>query len=674
MFRTAAFSFIILFFPVLLMAQSIQWASTLEHQFNNFGKKDYSGLKVLGPPDATPGTLSPKAFRLSAESETGSIIVGYEHPQEIKKIIVVENHHPGCITEIAVHDLNFEKFIVYQSPQIEITDKSRVLIIPVPDFPHKVAKVELTINTFSRPGWAQIDAIGISNEIEQYHINQELQQFRSSDIHLELPFASKKEKLGPRINTEYHETKPVISPDGKTLFFARQNYPENFRGRKDDQDIYVATIAGNTFSPAKNIGEPLNDESSNGVVSVTPDGNTLLLMNRYGKKGPESEGVSISHRTKNGWSYPAPLEIQDFYNLNFYADYYLANNGRVLLMAIERKDGFGDQDLYVSFYAGGNKWTKPKNLGPIINTTQAEFSCFLASDMKTLFFSSTGHGGYGGSDIFYSKRLDETWTSWSKPKNIGPAVNSAAWDAYYTVTADGTNAYFVSQEGGTSGSKDIFRISLPQEFKPEPVMMVSGKVYNVKTKEPINAQVIIESLPEGDEKGIARTNPEDGSYKIVLQRGFNYGFYAQAKNFMAVNEHVDLTHFDEYTEINVDLYLAPIEVGQVIKVNNIFFERGTPNLLPESFPQLRRLVDFLQENPTVKIELGGHTDNQGLMKTNLELSQQRVDKIKEFLVESGIHSERLTTRAYGGTRPVASNASEETRQLNRRVEITILAF
>lgn len=662
-------------FSSIAQSDKIQWANAVVFDYN--GDPSHPAQQALGIPDALPsGNLNAKAFRLSAEAAFGTIIVSYERPQKVSNIVIVENNEPGRIVEIALHDVEGQKHSIFRAEAQRLPSNHRVMVVSVPQTSYKVAQVEININTILQSGWAQIDAIGIVEQNESLDVERELYGLGQANIQQELAFVTPKEHLGPNINTLYIEAKPVISSDGKTLYFTRQNSPQNTGGKKDDGDIYYSKWVNDQWSPALNIGKPINDGSANGVTAVSPDGNTLLLINQYNAKGAAQNGASISKKTKTGWSYPEKLNIEGHTNKNPYADYFLANNGNVLLMAIETNQSYGDQDLYVSFRQKNNEWTIPMNLGDIINTAKAEFSPFLAADDKTLYFASEGHPGYGGSDIFYTKRLDESWQKWTTPKNLGKSINTSSWDAYYTIDAAGRYAYFVSNSSSESdlknNSKDIYRIALTAEFKPDPVVLISGKVFNEKTKEPISADVIFETLPSGEEKGRATSSPTDGSYKIVLPRGSNYGFMASATGFVAINENMDLTAIDSYEEIERDLYLVPIEVGAVIKLNNIFFERSKANLLEASFPELRRLLTFMQENPNVNIELGGHTDNQGLAHLNLQLSHERVEKVRDYLVDNGVEKKRLTLKAYGGTKPVASNATEETRALNRRVEATIL--
>lgn len=653
----------------------IQWANTVAFDYN--GDANFPASQALGMPDALPsGQVSSKAFRLSEDAAFGTLKVSYAKPQKVRNIVIIENHAPGRIVEIALHDTEGQKHSIYKGEAQKLSTNHRAMVVSVPQTTYKVAQVEININTILQAGWAQIDAIGIVAECESLDIDRELYGFGQANIQHEIAFTTPKENLGENINTPYVEAKPVISSDGKILYFTRQNSPENTGGRKDDGDIYYSSWQNDQWSPAINIGKPINDTYANGITAVSPDGNTLLLINQYNAKGPSQNGASISRRTRSGWSFPESLAIENHVNKNSYADYFLANNGNVLLMAIETDFSYGDQDIYVSFRKGNNEWTRPQNLGHIINTDKAEFSPFLAADDKTLYFASEGHPGYGGSDIFYTRRLDDSWQNWTTPKNLGKSINTPAWDAYYTIDAAGRYAYFVSNSGSEddlkNNSKDIYRIALSSEFKPDPVVLVSGRIFNEKTKEPISADVIFETLPIGDEKGRATSSPVDGSYKLVLPRGHNYGFMASARGYVAINENMNLTTIDSYEEIERDLYLVPIEVGAVVKLNNIFFERSKAHLLEESFPELRRLLTLMLENPQVEIELGGHTDNQGIARLNLQLSLERVEKVRDYLIQNGVEKRRLSAKAYGGTKPIASNATEETRALNRRVEVTIL--
>jgi outer membrane protein OmpA-like peptidoglycan-associated protein len=474
--------------------------------------------------------------------------------------------------------------------------------------------------------------------------------------------------LGPQINSPYDEVLPVISPDGKTLYFDRTNHPAN--AGKDD--IWYSTLRSDgKWNEAKNIGSPLNNSDNNFVCSVTPDGNTLLLGNIYNADGTMSPGISIVHRTANGWGRPEQLVIKNFYSRSSIGNYYLANDGKTLLLSVQRDDGQGELDLYVSFLQEDGEWSEPLNLGPDVNTSKDDRTPFLAADQATLYFASEGHGGFGSSDIFFARRIDSTWTRWSRPENLGRPINSEGWDGFFTITASGDDAYLSSAKN-SYGMLDIFRVELPMNMRPKSVVLVSGHVLNAKTKEPIAARIVYETLSNGATAGSARSNPTSGDYEIALPAGSNYGFRAEAEGFIAINDNIDLTKLNRYQEIKRDLYLVPIEVGSVIRLNNIFFDFAMANLRPESFPELNRIIGMLKDNPTIEIEIAGHTDSLGTDADNMKLSQRRASAVFDYLKGHGIRASRLSVKGYGEAAPVATNDTEEGRRLNRRVEFRIV--
>ncbi len=478
-----------------------------------------------------------------------------------------------------------------------------------------------------------------------------------------------KENLGRNVNGEFSDRMPVISSDGKTLYYIRESYDEI---KDAATDIYYSEQQqdGN-WSLAKNMGAPINNSSHNGLISVSADGNTLILMNTYNEDGsPKGPGISISQKTDIGWEIPKKIIIEDYYNNSKYVEYCLSSNKKTLIMAVNRKDTYGDKDLYVSF-KNDSTFSIPINMGAILNTKESDASPFLAPDDKTLYFSTSGHPGYGSNDIFVTRRLDDTWTNWSKPENLGPEINSGNWDAYFTVTAKGDLAYLTSSDN-SFGSTDIFKIKIPESAKPTPVTLIKGKVLNAKTKAPIFAEIIYQNLNTNEEVGRALSDPKTGDYQIVLPSGVMYGFLAEKVNFYPVSNYVDATALKEYSEIQYDLLLSPIEVGENIRLNNLFFDTDKSELKDISISELNRLVDFLKANPSIVIEIGGHTDNVGATAYNQALSEQRAKSVLTYLVSKGIDVKRLTSKGFGLTKPVATNDTDEGKAINRRVEMKIL--
>jgi OOP family OmpA-OmpF porin len=475
--------------------------------------------------------------------------------------------------------------------------------------------------------------------------------------------------LGPEINTEYSELLPIVAPDGKTLYFSRRYYPGNTGGSSDPDDIWFSVQDSNGhWLKATGIGDPLNRETSDHTGSVTPDGNTLVLGNTY----DYSAGISVTHRTATGWSYPTTLEIENYYNASEYINYFMANDGRTLIFAVRRADTRGIHDLYVSFQKDDGTWSSPMNLGPTINTSGREDSPFLAADGQTLYFSSDGHKGHGDRDIFMSRRLDKSWKRWSKPVNLGADVNSAGDDSFFFIPASGDYAYF-SRTNPERGDADIVRIGVPKHARPQPVVLLAGRILDRNTKQPLAAKIYYETLADGKRIGEARSDPSTGSYKITLPAGAVYGFRAEADGFVAISDNVDLTRLAFYSEESRDLYLVPMEAGQTIRMNNLFFDVGKASLRRESIPELERLVGLLRRNEAMTIEITGHTDDVGSDENNLALSQSRADAVRAFMIGKGVPEQRVAAVGKGEAMPVEPNTTDEGRQRNRRVEFTIVS-
>jgi len=536
------------------------------------------------------------------------------------------------------------------------------------------------------------------------------------------------ENLGSAVNSEFSELNPVISPDGRTLYFGRKNHPANRYGVKGSetisgsQDIWFSEKVGDTWSTARRLSEVLNRDQYNTILSISPDGQTILLKGAYVNGTYETRGFSISNKTTAGWTVPVKVDIPGYEQMskgkNEYG--YLTMDGKAILLAFARKKNSEDDDLYISFFEEG-RWTRPLELGDEINTKYSETTPFLSADGKTLYFSSDRPGGQGSQDIYLTRRLDDTWQHWRKPQNLGSPINTDEYDAYYSIAAKGDYAYFMSGKGSL-GKKDIFRLALESaetegtslksggnesggkdsggkignapadaamadsRFGPsstrsvtsqesDPVVLLSGTVLNQQTgKVPEDASVTYEDLSNGKVLGQAKPDPTTGKYKLVLPYGKNYGITAKAKGLIPTSTNLDLsTARGRYLELDDrDLSMVPLEKGNTATINNLFFDLGKAILKPESEPELKRILQVMKENVALVIEISGHTDNTGSDEINNKLSLERANAVKENLLKGGIDQARIKTRGYGKSKPKADNATEEGRQINRRVEIEIL--
>lgn len=512
--------------------------------------------------------------------------------------------------------------------------------------------------------------IGIINYDQ---MNLEIDHFRFTHPNISINLPPKltqgltKVNLGAGVNTSVDDVMPRISADGNLLYFTRQYYAGNLGGAEDPEDYYASTWDGTKWTDATNLGEPFNTTKTDNISSISTDNNTIIFV----------DATKFWKRTRSltGWNDAEKLGIT-FRNEAKHFESYLSSDGKAMLFTVKNSNNLyydsarDERDIYVSLQDDNGNWGTAINLGPTLNTRLDEVSPFLAADGKTLYFSSSGHPGYGGADIFMSRRIGSGWTEWTKPVNLGPEINSYSFDAYYVLPASGEIALMVSDKDGY-GKTDIVSIRLPKEIKPDPVVLIRGKTLDAKTRKPISADIVIENLSTNKNVGEAISDPATGEYKIILPYGSNYGFHAAAAGHLSVSENMDITQVKNYVELNKDLLLSPIEVGQTIKLNNVFFEQAKPVLKQESYAELDRLVEIMKENPGMEIELAGYTDNQGNSVRLILLSQDRISTVKKYMTDKGIAPRRIAGKGYGPANPIAANDSEEHRRLNRRVEFKI---
>lgn len=519
--------------------------------------------------------------------------------------------------------------------------------------------------------------------------------------------------LGPEINTYTHdELSPLISADGTTLYFVRDE--PNYADEEIDQDIFIAQGDGNgNWSKAKDAGAPLNDDSPNFVVGVAADNNRVYLGNTYEENSGGHQGVSQSTRTASGWSWPEEIVIQDFENKADEVNYSPSADGTVMMLSLVDKTSLGESDLYVSFKEADGSWTHPRNLGSTVNTPGDEITPWLAPDNRTLYFTTDGRLGYGLYDVYVTKRIGSGWKQWSTPKNLGPLVNTELDELYFSIAADGRSAFFSRYSYESSKEKpsvDIYMLQLKEEhdnhivageatelaldmeqnysssllntavaqkvsrdeMKPEPVVILKGKVVDESTGKALNAEIVYRDLQSGEVAGRAQSDPSTGEYTIVLPRGTAYGIQAKAEDHLSVQRNVaPPLGGDEVVTLTENLELVPIKKGAKMNLNNIFFEAGKSKLLEASSGELDDIARLLLHNKALKIKLVGHTSDKGDPAGLLNLSLERAKAVKTYLVKRGVESSRIEVEGKGMTAPAVPNNSEVNRKLNRRVEFII---
>ncbi|HEY0655995.1 MAG TPA: OmpA family protein [Chryseosolibacter sp.] len=515
------------------------------------------------------------------------------------------------------------------------------------------------------------------------------------------------------VNSFFDEQNPIISPDGQTLFFTVSNHPSNIGGKKDPGDIWFSRLQGGRWSAPVHAGSLLNDRAYNAVAGFSNNGQQLYLHGHYDPSGDRArtQGIAISTNVGNGWSRPANISIPYYQNKSGLLCGTVSQDGSVFVFSADTYGSYGVDDLYVCFNQQG-KWTEPKNLGSTINTQFQELSPALSEDGKTLFFSSNGLKGSGSFDVFSATRLDDTWMNWSTPKNLGPEINSPGRELYYRPTSGTSAAIFTSTINSDGygdikfyrspeppvvvvkvaeppkdsvGADPIVKISkptvdtvleyveVPAQRNPDPApvntIKVYGKVVNAKTGESIPATIAFVGPAQ---PGLVAQS-SGGGYTIAIPSTQEYTVSIEAKGFVSTMEKLNVNSY-EMKELEMNFSLQPVALGTTVNLKNVLFAQTKADILAESYPELDLVVHFLENNPNVKIELSGHTDNRGVHSDNVKLSLQRVNKVKEYLVSKGIEAKRITGKGYGGTKPIASNDTEESRKMNRRVEFTIKKF
>jgi len=502
-----------------------------------------------------------------------------------------------------------------------------------------------------------------------------------------------------KVNSSYDELNPVVSPDGRTLFVTIANHPSNVGGKKDQGDIWISTMGeGNQWNAPVHGGPLINDASFNAVAGVSADGTQLFLLGHYSNGGPvRTQGIAVSNLAGDSWTRPENITIPYFQNKAGALTGHVNANRSVFVFSAETYGSRGVEDIYVSLRSADGKWTESRNLGDVINTPFQELSPSLGADNKTLYFSSNGRKGYGSFDIYSSVRLDETWTNWSVPVNLGAAYNTEGRELYYrsnellgfmvftsTKNSDGygdIRIKVLDEPLKTDPADSVIYVEMPPVVTardsgtrvvevPRPPaegknVYVHGRITNGKTGEPIAATLLF-AAPANNQTIQGTTE----GYSVTIPSTDDYTVRIEAKGYVSTMEKLDI-HTYQLNDLEMNFRLQPVEVGTTVNLKDVLFEQGKTTMLPTSYPELDLVVSFLKTNPSVKIELAGHTDNRGIPSQNVKLSQARVEKVKEYLVSKGVEGKRISGKGYGGAKPIANNDDEDTRKLNRRVEFTI---
>ena len=486
-----------------------------------------------------------------------------------------------------------------------------------------------------------------------------------------VPFDPK--NLGPGINSDKEEYFPCITADNQTILFTRLlDDVHSYSGRQED--FYISKYELGEWQEAYNLGRPINSVYNEGAPSLSADGNILIFtacesVNGYGA-GREGFGrCDLFVSKKNGPTWTVPYNLGRPVNSSYWESQpSFSADGRTLYFVSNRESGY---DIYVSKVDIEGKWSEPEKLGPNINTSGYEGSVFIHPDNQTLYFSSDGHIGMGKMDIYLSRK--DSLGNWGKAENIGYPINTFKDENSIVVSTDGELALFASDRKSGFGGLDIYGFELYEDARPQPVTYMKGVVFDIETQKKLKADFELIDLKTGKLVINSFSDPDNGEFLVCLPANHNFALNVSREGYLFYSENFSIKgERQQNNPILKDIPLKPIKVGEVVILNNIFFESDKYDLKPESAIELNKLVDFLKKNPSIKIEISGHTDNVGSTDYNIELSENRAKTVFDFLIEKNIDSDRLQYKGYGETVAIDNNETELGKAKNRRTEFKIV--
>lgn len=469
--------------------------------------------------------------------------------------------------------------------------------------------------------------------------------------------------LGDNVNSARSEYYPSVTITDSLLVFTRKTGAMR-------EDFMQSFLNDTSYGKAELIDGDINIEPRKGAITVSQDGEWMLFAADLSGQGEGGFDIYISYLTPEGWS--SPENLGPGVNTDFWeTSPTLSPDKRVLYFSSNRPGGYGGIDIYASYRQSNGRWSNAVNMGPRINTAGDEQSPFIHADNQTLFFSSTGLPGYGNQDLFVVRKNAKG--EWGTPENLGYPINTIENEGSLAVSADGLTAYYASDRSDSRGGLDLYRFTLPQDIRPKRTMYVKGKVIDEKTGKGLPSTVELTSN-ESDLTLMRVQTDELGGYFITLPTGNDYTFTVNRRGYLFYSEVYAMRDKEADSTYQKDILLKPVQLNASYVFNNIQFATNSYQLPTAGLVELDKLVQVLQENPGLKVEISGHTDNIGTPRDNLTLSTNRAKAIVDYLTGKGIDAARLTYKGYGETQPVADNATEEGRARNRRTSFTIIGM
>lgn len=470
------------------------------------------------------------------------------------------------------------------------------------------------------------------------------------------------ENLGDSVNSSQSEYYPTVTINDSLLVFTRRE-----GGR---ENFIESAFRGKGFSHWRSIPGNLNEEPKKGAISISQDGDWLLFAAILPDQGYQSFDIYLSYSTPEGWSEPenlGPAVNSDFWE----TAPTLSPDKNTLYFTSNRPEGFGGADLYFCRRLPNGRWSRAENMGPTINSAGDEASPYIHADNQTLYFTSTGWPGYGGSDLFVARKNSEG--KWEVPVNLGYPINTIENEGSLSVAANGSTAYYSSDRSDSRGGMDLYRFELPKEVQPLKTFYLKGQVKDLLTGKFLPSVVEL-SFNNNQQTWMRVQTDEQGNYFVTLPAGKDYTFTVNRKGYLFYSQLFQLSSQIPDSTYRKDIGLQPIRLGAGLTFANIQFSSNSYDLPAAAKIELDKLIVLLHEHTTLRIEIGGHTDNTGIAENNRQLSENRAKAIVAYLIENKISPSRLSWKGYGSSKPIADNSTEQGKALNRRTSFTIIGM